>query len=336
MLFNAAGAGIINHIWITIAPGPENFKRDDIVFRMYWDNNDFASVESPLGSFFGQGWNESYPFYSQPLNAAPGGAKALVCYFVMPFEKGARIEIENQAEKPIEAFYYFVDYYEMEKLPADMGRFHAWYNRELVRTDNMERENEWGVLGLQKSNRDTKRNYLIADIKGKGQFVGVNYYVHSPTPIWYGEGDDMIFIDGSTTPVLHGTGTEDYFNTSWSPKETFMTPYFGYPRVNTNDQAYTGNGWLGRTHVYRFNIVDPIYFDKSLRFTIEHGHNNVLILDLRSVAYWYQSQAARVPAIKSKKDREPMPMITPVDIHKWRDAWRKSKGDSTGVWGNEQ
>jgi len=336
VLFNATGAGIINHIWITIAPGPENFKRDDIVFRMYWDNNDFASVESPLGSFFGQGWNESYPFYSQPLNAAPGGAKALVCYFVMPFEKGARIEIENQAEKPIEAFYYFVDYYEMEKLPADMGRFHAWYNRELVRTDNMERENEWGVLGPQKSNRDTKRNYLIADIKGKGQFVGVNYYVHSPTPIWYGEGDDMIFIDGSTTPVLHGTGTEDYFNTSWSPKETFMTPYFGYPRVNTNDQAYTGNGWLGRTHVYRFNIVDPIYFDKSLRFTIEHGHNNVLILDLRSVAYWYQSQAARVPAIKSKKDREPMPMITPVDIHKWRDAWRKSKGDSTGVWGNEQ
>ena len=145
----------------------------------------------------------------------------------------------------------------------------------------------------------------------------------------------MIFIDGSITPVLHGTGTEDYFNTSWSPKEPFQTPYFGYPRVNTNDQAYTGNGWLGRTHVYRFNIVDPIYFDKSLKFTIEHGHNNVLILDLRSVAYWYQSQADRVPAIKPKKEREPMPLINPVDIHKWRDAWRKSKGDGTKLWGNE-
>jgi D-arabinan exo alpha-(1,3)/(1,5)-arabinofuranosidase (non-reducing end) len=336
LLFNVKGAGIINHIWITIAPGPENLKRDDIVIRMYWDNNESASVESPLGSFFGQGWNESYPFYSQPLNATPGGAKALVSYFIMPFEKGARIEIENQAEKPIEAFYYFVDYYEMEKLPAEMGRFHAWYNRELMQTNNVERENEWGVLGPQKNNDDTKRNYLIADIKGKGQFVGVNYYVHSPTPIWYGEGDDMIFIDGRSTPMLNGTGTEDYFNTSWSPKEPFMTPYFGYPRVNTNDQAYTGNGWLGRTHVYRFNIVDPIYFDKSLRFTIEHGHNNVLILDLRSVAYWYQSQAAGVSPIRPKKEREPMPMITPVDIHKWRDAWRKSKGDATGIWGNEQ
>jgi hypothetical protein len=335
ILFNVKGPGIINHIWITIAPGPEALKRDDIVIRMYWDNNEYPSVESPLGSFFGQGWNESYPFYSQPLNAAPGGAKALVSYFAMPFSTGARIEIENQGEKSIDAFYYFVDYYEMEKLPADMGRFHAWYNRQLTETDNTERENEWGVLSPQKNNTDPGRNYLIADIKGKGQFIGVNYYVHSPTPIWYGEGDDMIYIDGSTKPVLHGTGTEDYFNTSWSPKESFMTPYFGYPRVNTNDPAFTGNGWLGRTHVYRFNITDPIYFDKSLKFTIEHGHNDVLILDLRSVAYWYESQADRVPAIKSKKDREPMPLINPVDIHRWRDAWRKAKGDKTNLWGNE-
>ena len=108
-LFNVKGAGIINHIWITIAPGPESLKRDDIVLRMYWDGNNFPSVESPIGSFFGQGWNESYPYYSQPLNAAPGGAKALVSYFAMPFEKGARIEIENQSEKTIDAFYYFVD-----------------------------------------------------------------------------------------------------------------------------------------------------------------------------------------------------------------------------------
>jgi hypothetical protein len=33
---------------------------------------------------------------------------------------------------------------------------------------------------------------------------------------WYGEGDDMIFIDGEEwQPSLHGTGTEDYFNTAW-------------------------------------------------------------------------------------------------------------------------
>src|SRR5690606_14593994 len=222
-----------------------------------------------------------YTFQSQPLVAAPGDAKALVSYFAMPFERGARIEIENQSDRNIDAFYYYVDYYEMDKLPADMGRFHAWYNQELTETTADEGENEWATLGDVGNNKTGASNYLFADIKGKGQFVGVNYYIQCPSPIWYGEGDDMIFIDGSKTPTLSGTGTEDYFNTSWSPKEHFQHPYFGYPRVNTTDRSWE-TGWIGRTHVYRFHITDPIYFDKSLRFTIEHGHNNVLVLDLRS------------------------------------------------------
>jgi hypothetical protein len=337
VLFNVKGAGTINHIWITIAPSPPTIQRDDIILRMYWDGNDFPSVETPLGSFFGQGWNEAYPYYSQPLSVAPGEANALVSYFTMPFANGARIEIENQNERDIDNFYYYVDYYEMAQLPADMGRFHAWFNNQVTETDSLERENEWGVLKQQGINKSGTRNYLIADIKGKGQFVGVNYYVNSPSPIWYGEGDDMFFIDGAAFPTLHGTGTEDYFNTAWCPKEIFMSPYFGYPRIHLPEN--TGKrwdiGWAGRTHVYRFHITDPVYFDNSLRFSIEHGHNNVLILELRTVAYWYQSKAARIPSLKSKEERKPMPIISPVDMHKWRDTWRKAKGDKPKTWGNE-
>ena len=73
---------------------------------------------------------------------------------------------------------------------------------------------------------------------------------------------------------------------------TAVVPYFGYARVNESF------GWLGRTHVYRFHISDPIYFNKSLKFTIEHGHNNCLTLDLASVAYWYQqAPAAELPPL---------------------------------------
>lgn len=337
VLFDVKGAGIINHIWITIAPSPPTIQRDDIILRMYWDGNNFPSVEAPIGSFFGQGWNEAYPYHSQPISVAPGEANALVSYFAMPFAKGARIEIENQNERGIDNFYYYVDYYEMAQLPADMGRFHAWFNNQVTETDSVERENEWGVLKQQGINKTGKRNYLIADIKGKGQFVGVNYYVNSPSPIWYGEGDDMFFIDGAESPTLHGTGTEDYFNTAWCPKEVFMSPYFGYPRVHLPENAGKrwDIGWAGRTHVYRYHITDPVYFDKSLRFSIEHGHNNVLILELRTVAYWYQAEASRVPAIKSKQERKPMPVVSPVDMHKWRDAWRKTKGDGQKLWGNQ-
>ncbi|SDM17606.1 Protein of unknown function [Catalinimonas alkaloidigena] len=339
-LFQVQGAGMINHIWITIAPPPEVLNRDDLVLRMYWDGNPSPSVESPLGSFFGQGWNESYPLYSQPLTATPLQGRALTSYFVMPFAKGARIELENQSDRDVDAFYYYVDYLEMDKLPASTGRFHAWYNQQLTQTDAQEGENEWGVLGPQRENPRGERNYLFADIRGKGQFVGVNYYIHTPTPIWYGEGDDMIFIDGSarngsTRPTLNGTGTEDYFNTSWSPKTSFQTPYFGYPRVNTQDAGFAA-GWGGRTHMYRFHIVDPLYFEQSLKFTIEHGHNNVLVMDLRSVAYWYLSEATAVPAIPPKAERAFRPEITPVDVMRWREAWRQSKGNATDLWGNEQ
>jgi len=327
-IFQVEGAGIINHIWITIAPDPGSLSRNDIVLRMYWDGKEYPSVESPIGPFFGQGWNESYEYSSLPLSASPVQGRGLVCYFTMPFEKGARIEIENQAGRDISAFYYQIDYEEMEKLPASSGRFHAWYNKELTEASETEGENEWGAFGKQAPNETGKDNYLIADLKGKGHFVGVNYYIQSPTPIWYGEGDDMIFIDGAELPTLNGTGTEDYFNTSWgAPKVPYSTPYYGYAKTAFNDV-----GFIGRTHIYRFNIADPVYFDKSLKFTIEHGRMNGLTLDLASVSYWYQSEASKIPSIPGPEARKPRPLINGGDILRWRQEWRKNRGNDPNLW----
>lgn len=295
---------------------------------MYWDGNTFPSVESPIGPFFGQGWNEQYSYNSAPIVAGPGNGTGLNTYFSMPFAKGARIEIENQNDIPIDHLYFNIDYVQMDKMPKDMGRFHAWYNHELTEA-LPEGETEWSLVGKQKLNKTGKDNYVFADIKGKGHFVGINYYIHCPSPIWYGEGDDMWFIDGEKTPSIVGTGTEDLFNTSWSPKELFSSPYFGYPRVN-NDM-----GWLGRTHVYRFFISDPVFFEKSLKATIEHGHNNNLTLDLASVAYWYQTEATPLPQAPTKEMRKPKPLINFLDVHRWRHEWRKSKESKSTLWGNE-
>jgi hypothetical protein len=329
VIFDVKGAGMINHIWITIAPPPEELSRNDIILRIYWDGNDFPSVASPIGPFFGQGWDESYNYASLPLAVGPVDGRGMVSYFVMPFAKGARIEIENQNDKEIGAFYYYVDYVEMKKLPEKMGRFHAWYHHELTEA-RPEGENEWATLGEQGKNPTGSDNYLILDVQGKGHFVGVNYYVHCPSPMWYGEGDDMIFIDGEALPTLHGTGTEDYFNTSWCPKTLFSHPYYGYARVNDDI------GWMGRTHVYRFHVSDPLFFDRSFKFTIEHGHNNVMTLDLASVAYWYQAPPLnKLAPIPDKENRKPKEFIQPWHIHKWRHEWRKSKGDSSTLWGIE-
>ncbi len=331
-LFDVKGAGIINHIWITIAPPPEALSRHDIILRMYWDGNKHPSVEAPIGEFFGQGWGESYEFVSLPLAAGPKDGRGITSYFTMPFADGARIEVENDTGQRIGAFYYYVDYVELEKLPKDMGRFHAWYNHELTEAPPGG-ENEWGTLSRERGlNTTGDENYLIMETKGKGHFIGVNYFVHSPGPIWYGEGDDMFFIDGEDWPSsLHGTGTEDYFNTSWCPFTLFRHPFYGLAKVNEDI------GYLGRTHLYRFHITDPIYFDKSLRFSIEHGHANCLTLDISSVAYWYQYPVAeKFPEFPTREERALKPLVDFRQIHRWRHEWRVNMGNDPKLWGNER
>ena len=324
------GAGMINHIWITISPEAPRLNRSDIILRMYWDGKEYPSVESPIGPFFGQGWDETYPWASLPLASSPVKGNALVSYFKMPFGKGARIEIENQADTEIGAFYYYIDYVEMNELPAGTAYFHAWYNHQVTEAPP-EGENEWNTLyGDAGKNPAGERNYKILETSGKGHYVGVNYFVNCPTPIWYGEGDDMFFIDGEEMPSLHGTGTEDYFNSSWCPNEIFQHAYYGYARVPDD------LGWLGRTHCYRFHIDDPVYFDKSLSFSIEHGHNNWLTLEMASVAYWYLDNPGRLEPIPDKEARKLMPVIGTVDIHRWRHEWRKNAGAESSPWGKER
>lgn len=325
------GPGIVKHIWMTIA-SDDSFIRRNAVIRMYWDGEESPSVEAPVGDFFGQGWGEEYNFISLPLAAAPAEGKALNCYFPMPFGNGARITFENQSEKLVEALYFYIDYEVHPTVSDSMGRFHACWNRELTEVHPQEGETEWGVIGPQGENPTDEHNFLFADIQGKGHFVGVNYYVDNPGPMWYGEGDDMWRVDGEPWPgSLHGTGTEDFFNSSWCPNELYMHPYFGYARVP--DKL----GWMGRTHCYRFFLEDPIYFDHSLVASIEHGHDNALTLDLCSVSYWYQTEPHKAyPPFPGKEQRRNMKEITVRDVHTWRHEWRKAKGSDPKLWGNER
>jgi hypothetical protein len=322
------GAGIIKHIWLTVGQ-KDPMSRRNLILRMYWDGEKSPSVESPLGDFFGQGWGESYNYASAPLAASPRGGRALSCFFPMPFGEGARIEIENQSEQPVDAFYYYIDYEAHQHLDHSLGRFHAWWNRELTDPDPTG-ENEWSTLGPELKNPSDRDNYLIVEAQGQGHYVGVHYFVDCPSPMWYGEGDDMFLIDGEPWPgSLHGTGTEDYFGTAWSPTEVYQHPYFGYARV---DHSF---GWLGRAHAYRFHLEDPVHFSRSLRASIEHGHANNLTLDLCTVAYWYQTEPHRpFPPMRPKEERQPMAPISVRDVHRWRDAWRRKMGGGK-LWGNE-
>jgi hypothetical protein len=77
-IMDVKGAGIITHIWLTLAPGADTLNRNDVIIRMYWDGKPFPSVEAPIGPFFGNGWGEAYNFVSSPLAVTPGWGKSYV------------------------------------------------------------------------------------------------------------------------------------------------------------------------------------------------------------------------------------------------------------------
>lgn len=289
------GPGTISHIWFTINDG-ESYNLKRIVLRMYWDGEQSPSVETPIGDFFGLGLGYYYNWHSELLSV--GSVQALNCFFPMPFRHHARITITNQGKQPIGSFYYNIGYRTYSHpLPPDSLYFHAEYRQAQPNhgwTDNWETNQD--PLVNDKANLYGKGNYVWLDAKGHGQFVGVTMSVLQNQDMWWGEGDDMFFIDGAKRPSIAGTGTEDYFLGAWDfGGRPFSYPLYGAPVVG---KEVAGS----RSSVYRFHLDSPIPFTKSIQATIEHGNANDRSDNYYSVAYWYQAEP-----------HKPFPPLPPVD-----------------------
>lgn len=330
VLADIQDAGCINHIWCTIDCAQEHYLRR-IVLRMRWDNEDAYSVEVPVGDFFGVGHAKTANYASLPLQMSPADGKSFNCFFPMPFAERALIEVTSESDVEV-LFYYYIDYEEHETIDADLGRFHAQWRRQNPTqgiSDAGKTNEDWSFGGTNLGGQD---NYVILEATGNGHYVGCNLNIHNlrqgpdqqwpanvPWPLrmedfrvhgeaigkcfnWYGEGDDMIFIDGEKwPPSLHGTGTEDYFNTAWCPAVKYHAPYHGITIPG-------GENWSGKISLYRFHIEDPICFQRSIRVTIEHGHANRRSDDYSSTAYWYQHEPhAPFPVLPSTELRLPQP-----------------------------
>jgi hypothetical protein len=303
-VLDQSGPGLISHIWITIASDdPHHLKA--LVLRMYWDGEPAPSVEVPIGDFFGLGLGDYFLYESIPL--AVGAEKALNCFSPMPFQKHARITVTNDGSQKMDAFYFNIDYRAYSApLPADTFYFHAQYRQDAPARGWT---NEWRSNGdplvNDKKNPNGDGNYVWMEATGHGHFVGVTMSVLQNQDGWWGEGDDMFFVDGEKAPSINGTGSEDYFLGAWDfGDHGFSYGLFGAP-VKGEERAGS------RSSVYRFHLDSPIPFTKSLRATIEHGHANVRSDNFYSVAYWYQSEPhAAFPPLPPLEQR--IPRLFPV------------------------
>lgn len=311
VLLDTDGPGMVTRIYMTLVE-PDVLDFRDAVLRMYWDHEETPSVEVPLGDFFCVS-NATVRYFDSAMMAVnPGGDNArsnngYVCYFPMPFARHARIELDNQSDRYLGGAYaglwFQIDYERYEHpLPEDLGRFHAQWRRENPTVVAPYDEDD-PQAGLHATGEG---NYVMLEAEGEGHIAGLLLQIDNIEGGWYGEGDEMIFIDGDTwPPSLHGTGTEELFNGGPTPDVEFSGPYSGFLLVeNAARQDFRGFNAM-----YRWFVKDPIRFRDRVRMTIEHGHANHGENDYTSVVYWYQKEPhapfPELPGIEARRPRLP-------------------------------
>ncbi len=314
-ILDVEGPGMITRIWFALnSPDPYFLRR--ILIRIYWNNEKNPSVEVPFGDFFGNGFAYQ-PYISQYLGMTGGG---YICYFPMPFEVHARIEIVNETMRDIPSFSYQINYHKFEGvLDRNVAYFHAHWTRDM-RTDY-------------------DSNYTLLRTKGNGHIVGLNLNIQSYSGNFdFLDGDEMIYVDGEKKPGIYGTGTEHFFSgTSHFKSGEFSGSFSGLSDKNDS---------LGRISAYRFYVSDPIPFRRSVKLTFEHGHGNQSIADYSSTVYWYQSEPHHAfPSMPKAGQRIPLRIIKPKTILEAETLKFDLKGLQSKVmdmsdfgadWGNNQ
>jgi len=294
-------------------PDPEYYRK--VLIKITWDNQENPSVLAPFGDFFGvcnciPGNYESIPFNVSVNDRSMdvyGAPVSMNCYFAMPFNKHAKIEIINENDIPMVLF-FMIDY-ELKPAPYsdDVAYFHAQWVRQKANDgwgqDLMINAAEIHSIG----NTDGKGNFVMLETEGEGHFVGFNMAVISKSGNWWGEGNDMVFIDGEEEPSIVGTGGEDVFNLAWGFQHN-QFHCIGNISGSTPDNL---DGIPNQQVAYRFYIYDPIRFEKSLKFTLEHGHANHLSDDWSCTTYWYQKLNNRPISILPLADRLPLMVEQP-------------------------
>ncbi len=301
VLADLTGPGCITHLWMTQG---EHYR--ECLLKITWDNADRPSVLVPLGDFFclGHGMVNSFQSFlftaSTASNNQLNRGCALNCYARMPFRERALVELVNESGEWHNQYFY-VDYESYDQpLPADSAYFHAEFRRQNP-FGGWGHEIEVNTPEADIANKERlawDNNYLILETQGRGHYIGCNLSVTNFQGTWWGEGDDMIWVDGyKWPPDLHGTGSEDYLNQAWG-----MQP-----------NAFLRNGssiFHDFTHGYQtsyvFHLENPVRFEREIKVTIEHGHGNHLRNEMSSTAYWYAAQPAPAAAVPPVEKRLPV------------------------------
>lgn len=155
------------------------------------------------------------------------------------------------------------------------------------------------------------REWNFATLTGRGIYKGDVLTLYNHSRAWYGEGDEKIWVDDDVFPSHFGTGTEDYYNSSWAPVVIFQTPFGGAPRA---DQASSH----GYNTFFRTRNLDGIPFSSLLRFDIELLSWVRGTVDYATTVYWYGDMGAKAVDTSGLEEAAQDLLPVPGDLSKYR------------------
>lgn len=225
------------------------------------------TVWCPAGDFFGTGYQlrHSNTWYTKVDSTGQ-----LTAWWVMPFEKEAKLTLHNVSKAPVHVSAQVLTAPWKWK-PGSMHFGTSWQQYSNLFTGEM--KNNAGGGG----NFDL--NYVT--LKGKGLYVGDALTLFNTVYAWWGEGDEKVYVDGESFPSQIGTGTEDYYGYAWCRPEKFSNhPFIAQPDGSGNfNPGYTVN--------MRFRDLDAIPFTSSLKFDMEMWHWTRAHINFAPVTFYY-------------------------------------------------
>jgi hypothetical protein len=302
VIWESESMGAIESLFIrTEASDIENALRKCIL-NIYFDSSPTPQVQAPLGDFFGAAPGIN-PFNSMAFSVHNDGT--MISRFLMPFKQNAKIEIENNSQMAINL---------SSKIQT---KNYLWQDGV-----SMHFRARWRMKHEVTASNRTIIDYPYLLAIGEGRLVGAATYIYNPSNVptsngnWWGEGDEKIFVDGETFPSFFGTGSEDYYNYSWSSARIFSFPYCGQPR---ND----GPGNRGYAANFRWHILDDIPFNQNIAFYMELYHHGVVPqFSYGSIIYYYS-----MPGTIDDYQQISVTDIRDLKYHSWSpEPYRGSAG----------
>jgi fructan beta-fructosidase len=250
---------------------------EDITIGAQFDNTITIS-NIPLSDFSGGGAG-AHQVESRFLSS--DGKGNLTCRYPMPYKSTGRLIFSNKSGKSVTV-----------SVKALTDKY-KWSENSLYFNVSRREQKAIPLTGDLKNCIE----WAFADLKGRGVYRGDVLTLCNHSPRWYGEGDEKIYVDGEAFPSHFGTGTEDYYNTSWAPVKPFQTPFGGAPRADLESSA-------GYNTFFRLRYLDDIPFTENLKFNLEMISWEPGTADYAATVFWYGDANASVATVSSKQTED--------------------------------